>query len=422
MLIYGALFIAIIFIIGLIIVKRREIVWWEIAIMLVIPLICVVTSKAIVEKVMTSDSEYWGGYVTAGRYEEHYNEYIEATCSYCCGHDSKGNCTSTCYYDCSYVSDHPPIWTVYNNLGESFSVSPQYWNFLVNKFGVNDWVAMHRKPHSHGFIDGNAYDTHWQGTFDSLEPTVSEHTYENRVIASTSIYTPKKVDPKTYGLFEYPEIKKPYSQQVIIGDVSDLGDLSLPERRLEALNGLLGKEKQIKLFIVVFNNKPIQAALEQRDYWQGINKNEFVIMIGRSGSDIQWVYPVSWQDNKQLDVDTRNYLLEQKTLDVNVLYNLVDWIQPQIRENWHRKHFREFNYLSVEPPLWALITSYLVTLLLTGGFAVWSVMNGIDNESVEDIRFGDDYEIAKSWSGNQLIKLRILLTNTARRCYSVIRK
>lgn len=62
----------------------------------------------------------------------------------------------------------------------------------------------------------------------------------------------------------------------------------------------------------------------------------------------------------------------QKTLDLSAY---ADWLGPAVREKWVRKKFEEFNYLTVDPPLWAVITTFFVTLAVCAGVALWAVLN-----------------------------------------------
>ena len=70
--------------------------------------------------------------------------------------------------------------------------------------------------------------------------------------------------------------------------------------------------------------------------------------------------------------DVKEFVLSQRQLD---LVSLVNWLGPQIEQRFVRKHFRDFDYLSVEPPIWAIIVTYAVSLSLTIGLSVWAVRN-----------------------------------------------
>jgi hypothetical protein len=66
----------------------------------------------------------------------------------------------------------------------------------------------------------------------------------------------------------------------------------------------------------------------------------------------------------------------------------VDFIGPKLQESFVRKHFEDFSYLTVEPPLWAVITTYVVMLLVNGGLAVFIVKNDF-HEGDRSTKLGD---------------------------------
>ncbi len=72
---------------------------------------------------------------------------------------------------------------------------------------------------------------------------------------------------------------------------------------------------------------------------------------------------------------------------------------PLIQEKWQRKHFRDFNYLTVDPPTWAVILVYLLTIAASGGLSVWVVMNDLNPEkgSIKAFVYGIKCEVLYRW-------------------------
>jgi hypothetical protein len=66
----------------------------------------------------------------------------------------------------------------------------------------------------------------------------------------------------------------------------------------------------------------------------------------------------------------------------------VEFIGPTLAEEFERKHFEDFSYLTVDPPLWAIITTYVVMLLVNGGLGYFVVMNDF-HEGKHSTRIGD---------------------------------
>ena len=167
------------------------------------------------------------------------------------------------------------------------------------------------------------------------------------------------MDAKQYGLFEYPEIRNNYECPSILGDGGPTR--SPADLLLSRANGMLGAAKQVRLWILVFKNKPMQAGIDQEAYWQGGNKNEFVVTIGVDDAyAVQWCHVFSWTEKADLKADAQEMIAYSGTLD---LVRIVTWLEPHIAERFVRKPFAEFNYLTVELPMGKAIFVYILTLI-----------------------------------------------------------
>jgi hypothetical protein len=372
MVIYLALVIPIITALVLLIWFKHKTTLWEFAIPFGISLILTIAFKFGVETSLTRDTEYWGGWVEQIRYYEDWNEYIHKTCTetYACGTDSKGNtryCTRT--YDCSYVDYHPPYWRAYESNGMKLRISKDDYARLKAKFGTKEvFVDLKRNYHTD---DGDMYKVDWGGTDETLEPITTSHTYENRVQASMSTFNYYEVDPKKDGLYEYPGVNRHYYVPAILGPGGPTKQAA--ERKLQLLNAKLGRAKQVRVFILIFVDKPRDVGHDQENYWIGGNKNEFSLAIGvDSKYNVQWCHPFSWTKAELLKVETRQFVEEQEQLD---LVALADWLYPKIKADFVRMPFANFSYLTVEPPLWAILVTFIATLLANIGVSLWVILN-----------------------------------------------
>lgn len=242
----------------------------------------------------------------------------------------------------------------------------------MRRWGNRSFVELHRNYHS---IDGNEYVARWNNDEATLEPIATKHTYENRVQASDSIFRfhPDPRDKAIYGLYDYPSISG-WRQPALLGYRGP--NAAEADRQLNILNARLGHAQQVKVFVLIFYDKPLQAGASQQAYWDGANKNEFVVAVGVDRSNaVQWVYPFSWTEREDLKVATRSYLMDQQKLDVVAF---AKWLRPAILGQWRRKHFRDFAYLRVETPTWCIILTYILSILVTAGVVVWSVRNEFD--------------------------------------------
>ena len=205
---------------------------------------------------------------------------------------------------------------------------------------------------------------------------LTEHSYENKVQATKTVLDFQKVtidDIHKYGLFEYPEIYDNYKQNHIIGFSDDSA-----EKNMQILNAELGPKKELKTFIIIFKNKTKQSGIMQEAYWKGGNKNEFVLTIGiDSNNNIKWVHPFTWAEKSIVKIQARDFVLNQEKLNLN---KIVEHLYDNLNKNFVRKHFSEFNYLTIEPSLKGIIISMVIVIVLNISLAVWFVLNEFDEE------------------------------------------
>lgn len=347
---------------------HHRVTLWEAAVMILVPTILIAFAKGCTEHLQTRDTEYWGGYVTTAEYYEDWNERVSCRHPISCTHyDKEGrqkhvNDGYRHSYDVDY---HPEYWQVNTSVGESKSISRQTFELLVTQFGNRVFVDLNRDYHTN---DGDKYAATWKGERERIEPVTIQRSYENRIQASQSVFNFKEVNPRDYGLYEYPPLNG-FIQQVTHGP----GSTQTAEKKFQFMNATLGPSHQVRLFVLVFQNQPIQAAMEQEAFWKRGNKNEFVTCVGVDQNLIvQWAHVFSWSDIEELKIEARNFVIGQKNLDLS-LY--ADWLEPQIKAKWVRKKFEEFSYLTVEPPLSAVIWTFIGTLVVTVAVGIWAVMN-----------------------------------------------
>lgn len=361
----------------------RETIWWELLIPFGVSAVLCLGSKALVEKVQTADTEFWAGWAVRAEYYEDWNERVS------CRHtkyrtNSKGHRVPDGTEHAYDVDYHPPYWQVIDSNNLTVGIDRGTFEKLCHKFGNRQFVDLHRNFHTK---DGDMYQTVWSGDDLRLEPVVTAHSYENRVKASTSVFKFAAVDPKVYGLFDYPAIQSYYEQRSILGD----GGMTQPtaERLLQKWNAKIGATKQVRLFVLVFRDQPIQAGFDQQNYWQNGNKNEFVVTIGVNKQDeIQWCHPFSWTEVESLKIETRDFVMGQKRLD---LEKLVNWLVPEVQGKFQRKHFKDFSYLTVEPPMWAVGLTFLLTCMVNFGVGFWIVQNEHREGQTRGFKHGSYY-------------------------------
>ena len=364
---------------------RDKITWWEVIAPIVACLLFTFLFKLTVETVQTSDSEWWGDLGVRAEYYEAWSTWVEETCtrSVPCGTDSKGNtqyCTET--YDCSYCDDTPAKWYLVKSNGKKISISQDKYNELMQRWHSQpSFVELNRSINTHFSCgqDGDMYYVSWNNDPLTSEPVSEEHSYENRIQAAHTAFDYPNVTPddiKQYGLYDYPKLDG-YTQPAVLGLdkvqwISER-DKDTLQKRLMFFNGLMGPRKQLKVWVLLFQDKPELSANMQEALWKGGNKNEVVICLGVSSHTnyLQWVKAFSWTPNRRLLVNIREDLMHSNVFSQSKIYSILS----NDLQQFERKHFKEFSYITVDPPSWAIIITFVLTIAITFFICRWAVVN-----------------------------------------------
>jgi len=463
--IFLALLVPIFVTLGFYLWKKTEFTWWEFFIPFGTVLVVIVISKLIVDYTSVTFDEYWGSTVVSVVEEEPYNYWKTETCSYTTSStDSKGNTTTTThYYDCSHQVDVRPDWTAYTNIKESFGISEAEHDRLKKQFGNKPRITETHQNYdpsddcagssgtkfenrSVGAVS-NVLQTDWNGSDETRKAYTSVHSYENKVkatdlsIFNISVVTKKQAD--SLGLFEYPKKGQGLYVPTILGK-------NIPENiqeRFRRLNGKFGVSNEMRLWILVFDDKPSTIGQLQENYWVKGNMNEFVICIGRKGDRIMWTHVFSWATSttliakierttnnlyvykdstaiKQimpikavpltqkirkkmkmdktmqiipLDVKDSVYTIRVKSkfpvLNAQTWNDLYGNLNSDLKQ-YKRRDFKEFSYLTVNPSRTAVIIIWILAFIvsiLTGFFVTHNNMSDDDKEDFFTLKGNNNY-------------------------------
>lgn len=362
---------------------RRNITKWELIVPVLASLITIAISYGVIRHTSLQDVEYNGHLVTSARYYESWNTWVDQTCTetYACGSDSKGNtqyCTRT--YDCSYCDDNSAQWIAYTQDGKSFQISQERYNQLKARWSATPaFVELNRRIVHHGRcgVDGDAYEIRWDGQILTSENAVTEITYINILKQNHSAFSYLPMSDEeadSLGLYRYPSIHSLYKQSAILSTKFIVPDSI--KIKLQYINSILGPVNKVKIFTLLFVNRPYDIAVKQEQYWQNGNRNELVVCIGiDSVGNINWTYPFSWCDNKRIIVDTRDDIGNMEVLDLNRLHVIY---YKNVKEFFHYKSFEDFNYMQFEPTNRQLRFVYIITAIITILSILYIVRNKID--------------------------------------------
>lgn len=316
--------------------------------------------KCIAEDNLTSDTEWYGNYAISVHYYDDWNEKVSCRHSYNCncstdknGHES----CSTCYEHSFDVDYHPEYWTMRWDNGGETEISRENYYYWCQVWGNKLYnIELNRDSYTN---DGDDRACNWDMIPEHSETLITEHTYENRVIASHSVFKPDHVDSndvKEYKLYEYPKCYG--KQQIILG----LNTKPVEQKLLEYINGYYGSKKQFKLFVTCWFNQSEIAAERQHSYWDNLNKNELLICIGlNKDTTVSWCKAYSWMDKPSMGVAVEQYFRDNPKIN---FYSFAKWLPSNIENHWSRKHFRDFKYIKIEITQGQYTAMFVVVLIL----------------------------------------------------------
>lgn len=346
---------------------RKHVVWWEYLVVLILSIILTVLLNTIMVHSRTSDTEYLGYIVKDIRYYEPWNQYIHRMCSRKIG-------KITTYYDCSYVKYHDEYWTAVTSNGE-YTISQSKYNYIKSKFrSPSIFLDMERNYHS---IDGDCYINNWLGDKVVAESINIDNSYENKVIASHSIFKLQNISEEKatkLKLFTYPEINE-YNQKAVLG-------FNIDERtsnQFKYINGHFGETYKFKSFVFVFKNQPLSIAHKQHSYLDGGNFNEFNIYIGIDSltNKIQWVKSYSWCNEPVLATKLQSYMATKDSLD---MLDLSNWLINNVNSNtWQKKSGHDFDYITIEVTEGQLEWIIFLLLCYNIGISIFVINNEESN-------------------------------------------
>lgn len=309
---------------------------------------------AVSSGVATSDTEIWNGKITGkDRVHGSYVRSYECRCTY--SRDSKGNTTkscSTCYED--HYTVH---WTAKSTVG-TFTIDSKDW--------TNRGVYLVPDPARYtSIIIG--------------EPAARTNTYTNYVQAVPgSLFTPsaKSLKERFANLLpKYPDQTYDYYRAnhfVTAGyNVPDAAAWN------DALGELLkdrGPKKQVNAIVVIAKTADPDYVYALRDHWEGVNKNDVVLVIGSAAwPKIDFVEVLSWTKNELFKVQLRDSVMAAGVIQREPILGML---AAQIDTNFERRRMREFEYLQAEidPPTWLLLLT--IALMIGGAAGTVFVVNG----------------------------------------------
>ena len=287
--------------------------------------------------------EVWNYRITAIQNCERWTTEESRMERYVSGYDKKGNAIYS-YRTVYYTETHGPYYYLfdeYNNRQDTDFNTYQGWaNFWGNirNVGTNQGSA-------HGWdtpITGQIYQADWDRTFNKIFPFSEIKTYENRVRATKNAFN--FAEPTKEDLKQFPRPADQQNISPIIGYGVNFSDEEI--MLLRRLNADLGVHCKVHFLLVAFDSAKWGPDVVERILaaWQGVNKNELVAFVGLDEKrHVKWVKVESWQDNTTLDSKLQAFLYDTdySTEKMELM------LHEDIQKYWHKKDFKEFNYLHI---------------------------------------------------------------------------
>lgn len=313
-------------------------------------------------RVRIYSTEYIGSLVKAVYYEAAWTEMMPKTVT---RRDSRGNVTTSVRI---VEQRHPERYYFDTTRGTRKDTDREFFTYVLEKWVLPPVPDKWTDPRIKG---GIRYGAHRKMDFhkgneitDNIRwvSVTEKQKYKNKIINSNSIFKFRNVSKKEaerLGLFKYPEIVD-YDSDCILSQKYEVSDKI--QEKFRRFNGAFAPQREMRLYMLIYNAEIYSASISeyQREFWQGGNKNEFVICLGVNGEDkVEWSRTFSWADDQCLELETDEWFIKNTKLDLEGFY---DWFVANYHK-WQRKHFSDFKYINVTLGGWEILIITLASII-----------------------------------------------------------
>ena len=303
--------------------------------------------------------QYLSGYVEAVEWHYEWRERVETT-------EVKYDEVTKKSYTVKKVEfvDHPSEYFWILNTGHSDSITSNTYHSFVQKWDTPRYRIS--VPHPNLVSGGDGERCTWDGIESQATTVTYRGRYYNPLRHSHSVFSPRHVSKKKaheLGLFDRPKLHHEHQVVLCQPNLMTETEIHKANRALQLLNAFEGLRHEIHAYILIFpNSKDLEITALQRDYWEGLHKNEFVVCIGLQKKKVKWCNTLSWMDAPTLDLEVKKYFFRH-TEDIDLLV-FIYWLRNNL-SLWKRKEFHDFKYLGRKMSLLETILYWTATLLLT---------------------------------------------------------
>jgi hypothetical protein len=237
------------------------------------------------------------------------------------------------------------------------------------------------------------------------EPFSQEHSFTNYIKAvPESIFSEEQTcsDEQLAMVPNYPRVHDYYRINRVQNNGVPLKNYKAWNDGLNEVSKYHGASLEVNPIIqfVKTNDPTYEYALTQK--WLGGKKNDVTVIFGVSEyPTIDFVRVVSWE-NEEL----KHYLREQlslfDTIDDEYREYALHTIKENIGNHYKRMQMADYEYLKdqIDPPMWSVITGFILALLLSGGLTYYFHRCDPFNDGYRFSRRNTRFGRKASWKNN----------------------
>lgn len=345
--------------------RSEEITFWEWVAGSITAVLLAAIFQTMAVMGMTDDIETHSAQATNLR---HIPEWVESY-TYRVPHTVKvGKTTMTYYTTHTGYQTHYQEWHLLTDTGDDRSLEPdQYaWAQQVGQGKVTREAGDRRTwKEDSRMVSGDPQDDIVSG-FKVTIPVTSLHHWENRVKAAPTVFSFPRLPPGT------PVWPYPVNHDLLHSD-RVLGPATITALPWDQMNARLGPSKHVNVILCRFLQGPEMAGW-QKAAWVGGKKNDLVICYG--GPDPKkptWVEVFGWTRSELVKANLKTLFLHGP-----VDNTIIPAVEAEISKNFQARDWHEFDYITIQPPTWSLVTFFLVLGVVQGGLWWWFHNNDID--------------------------------------------
>lgn len=336
---------------------------------------------------MTADVETWSGHIIQARefsaWKEYYEyavyrtEYYEEEESYT---DSEGRSRTRTVTHSRQVFDHwePTTrwhdinWACYSNINTSYNINQKSYNWYVDMFKDKHAVPGDRETMEHNshMIEGDPNDYVADNKTGFISPITKSVYFENRIKAAPSTFSFIQVS-KNIPVYDYPANSDPFRSDRLLGEANKAVSLMA----FDQMNARLGPKKRVNVILIGFGDMDSSIAEYQKAKYIGGKKNDLILCYGNN-----WARVYGWTENELVKRNLETILLDNQINDA-----ILSLIEKEIEANYVLKDWKKFDYISIEPPKWAIPVLLIVMFMTQAILWVWFSNNDVDkyNDIIE---------------------------------------